>query len=621
MERLTEWKVGGTVTGTWTYDNMGNRLSQIEGTISTLYQYSGNQLYRTTAPTSTTSYVYNTDGSLTNRTKLEQNVGMFQRTFETFRYNSAGLTDQYLLAELTGTDTSCLTTTQVERWVDWRYRYNSGGTREQKREYAGTEPDTLDAYYEWTYYLLGAGSEQRAVWKGAQTKQPDTCGTIGEHVTMWATEYLVYGALGLEIITKDSVGTEVKEVRFTDHLGSTRATYSTTGSRTGTDYKPFGSVLWNINGSTARTFIGQESDAEMDLGDFGARKYDATIGRFTAIDPLFEMYPSFTPYNYCNNNPINYIDPTGESMMDLIILSRSVGACIGVYDPSMEACDLERERNNNEIMYGGSAGSVQYMNTTRFLVHYIEPDPLTPGHYIFIENPFYKDPMLNHTGEDPRFGNGQFSGLGIGFGFGANNGGVNTGNDYFDSKTGQYLGTDKGNTGDIRFISKEDFQKGNLSASWYVYYSDKIGDDKGIHDDTQYIGANIFEHYLQVVGIYTFVNGNFSGIEGVSKSNQVYFDPAVFNFRDNRVQNKFDIISLAIHTKVHLEQHNAGQFAETAAMRSTMERKALLAQVQDPSWKYTSTRFKTLFVENGYADLLTPLEFQQYFGNYGIKKN
>ena len=247
--------------------------------------------------------------------KLEQNVGMFQRTFETFRYNAAGLTDQYLQAELTGTDTSCLTTTQVERWVDWRYRYNAGGTREQKREYAGTEPDTLDAYYEWTYYLLGAGGEQRAVWKGAQTKQPDTCGTTGEHVYMWATEYLVYGALGLEIITKDSLGTEVKEVRFTDHLGSTRATYSTTGGRTGTDYKPFGSVLWNINGNTARTFIGQESDEEMDLGDFGARKYDASIGRFTAIDPLFEMYPSFTPYNYCNNNPINYIDPSGLAML------------------------------------------------------------------------------------------------------------------------------------------------------------------------------------------------------------------------------------------------------------------------------------------------------------------
>ena len=51
------------------------------------------------------------------------------------------------------------------------------------------------------------------------------------------------------------------------------------------------------------------------LGDFGARKYDASIGRFTAIDPLFEMYPSYSPYNYCNNNPINYIDPSGFAIL------------------------------------------------------------------------------------------------------------------------------------------------------------------------------------------------------------------------------------------------------------------------------------------------------------------
>ncbi len=30
------------------------------------------------------------------------------------------------------------------------------------------------------------------------------------------------------------------------------------------------------------------------------------------MDPLAEKYPSWSPYAYCGNNPINYIDPDGN---------------------------------------------------------------------------------------------------------------------------------------------------------------------------------------------------------------------------------------------------------------------------------------------------------------------
>ena len=52
-------------------------------------------------------------------------------------------------------------------------------------------------------------------------------------------------------------------------------------------------------------------DKENSLADHGVRKYDDGIGRFTAIDPLWEKYYSWSPYHYCRNNPVWAVDPSG----------------------------------------------------------------------------------------------------------------------------------------------------------------------------------------------------------------------------------------------------------------------------------------------------------------------
>jgi hypothetical protein len=44
--------------------------------------------------------------------------------------------------------------------------------------------------------------------------------------------------------------------------------------------------------------------------------YDPVLGRWMTTDPLAEKYYSISPYAYCANNPVKYIDPNGMDIWE-----------------------------------------------------------------------------------------------------------------------------------------------------------------------------------------------------------------------------------------------------------------------------------------------------------------
>ena len=103
---------------------------------------------------------------------------------------------------------------------------------------------------------------------------------------------------------------------LTDHLGSIRVVADVSGSVVQRNhFCPFGlSFADNENPETQPyKFNGKELDLFHGLNwyDYLARGMDPAAGRFTAIDPLCEKYFALSPYVFCANNPVNYIDPDG----------------------------------------------------------------------------------------------------------------------------------------------------------------------------------------------------------------------------------------------------------------------------------------------------------------------
>ena len=241
----------------YAYDFVGNRLSKVTDTSTTIYTYDAENRMQTSDGM---IYTYDNNGNL---------VGKSDGTVYEYDYENR-------LTGVTLPDTN-----QVS------YTYSPHGDRLSKSTSSGTTYYVYD-HEDLIMEVAGNGVEQARYAHGPGIDDPVSMNRGG------TSSYYLANSLG-------------SITALTDASENTVATYK---------YDDFGFILEDTGSSlNPYKFTAREHDEDIGLYYYRARYYDSEIGRFISKDP-FEGFmsniQSLNRYCYVQNNPINYVDPSGN---------------------------------------------------------------------------------------------------------------------------------------------------------------------------------------------------------------------------------------------------------------------------------------------------------------------
>ncbi len=322
-----------------TYDRNGNltsmrRLIPETGGTYTL-TYSGNRVQSLTKGEATSSYTYHSNGNIKTDSRRDLQ----------FQYNLLNL-------PATVTDASGQT-------VKARYSYLADGTKLTVRD---SQNDGL-------------------TYRGSFVYTAD--GTPGSTAVTENLESIAHDE-GRFVALSPSSGTTTTQFIDTwhvrDYLGSVRTILDITQNETAVtdasavileqnDYLPFGTRV-NLSAqaydpANRYRFNGKEEQVTGNIGliDYGARLYDSLLPRWTTQDPLAEKYYSTSPYAFCNNNPVNFVDPDGRKLYFAKGVSdkfkRQFAATVKFMNSKGTAGDLAKLHSSETIYYIGEINKGQ----------------------------------------------------------------------------------------------------------------------------------------------------------------------------------------------------------------------------------------------------------------------
>ena len=222
--------------------------------------------------------------------------------------------------------------------------------------------------------------------------------------------HYIYGANGLAAVCMRRGGTDKLFYVHPDRLGSyTHITDENKQVLRALHFDPWGNVKtdtdWTVFAGNApsslylsycfdRGFTSHEHYADLKVINMNGRLYDPVIARFFSPDNFVQV-PDFTQsynrYSYCLNNPLQYVDPSGENFVSIFLYN----ACTFFTFPARlttEAVSWVNDHINGEVKADGyfhpdylfdaaPPHSIDYQNVINlqnpFTATFYEPDMMT----------------------------------------------------------------------------------------------------------------------------------------------------------------------------------------------------------------------------------------------------